>query len=230
MTFCAGEAYGDSFGRRRLFLAVFLSLFCHAAVLTSFRYLAVGAFVRDGAKPLPLRVELNGPERPVSVDASTSEGDAREQANTAQPTELAISEKGKSNAGGDGEGVASDSGDSSGKTRSATITREVAPVYYSAEMLGRRPIPLHAVAPNYPAGVEGVSGKVTLVLFISEKGAVDNAAILSSNLPVAFEDEARLAFSQARYAPGLIAGKPVGAKFVVEVRFEAGGSSSVSPQ
>lgn len=163
------------------------------------------------------------------VDASTSEGDSRDTGSE-QPAELAVSAKGKRSAGEDGEGAASSSDDSSGETRSATVTRNVAPVYHSAEMLGRRPIPLHAVVPNYPAGVDDLSGKVTLVLLINENGTVDSATALSSDLPLVFDEEAILAFSRARYAPALIAEKPVRARFIVEIRFEAGGISTVSHQ
>ncbi len=188
----------------------------------------VGEFMRDGATPLPLRVELVTRERSYSVDASTAESEKKPDANDAEPTELAVSEKGARSPGGEGPGPAVDSGGNAENTKSATVTREVAPVYYAAEMLGRRPIPLHAVTPNYPAGIDGVSGKVTLALYINEKGTVDNAVTQSSDLPVAFEEEALQAFARARYAPGLIAGKPVRATFIVEIAFDAGGNSTVA--
>lgn len=225
---CEGNAYGDDAGRRRLFLAVGVSLLCHALALTSFRHLHVGEFLRDGATPSPLKVELVAADRSYSVDMSTAETEKKADAIEAEPTELAVSEKGARYSGGDGQGPATDARDDSGKARSATVTREVAPVYYPAEMLGRRPIPLHAVVPNYPANIDGVSGRVTLALYVSEKGAVDKAVTLSSDLPVVFEEEALHAFSRARYAPGLIAGKPVRATFVVEIAFEAGGNPTVS--
>ena len=62
-------------------------------------------------------------------------------------------------------------------------------------------------------------GIVVLRLLISEKGAVDNVAVVRAEPRGIFEQAAIEAFSKARFSPGLAAGTPVKSQITVEVQF-----------
>ena len=217
-----------------------VSLAMHAAFLVVLTHSQVGDALRiDVDTPAILSARLVRNDVSVAVDSSTVEGAAPENLLNAEQTALAVSESGRAGSAADGEDSREDqrpaqaASSSAGETPSATVTREVSPTYYAADVLGRRPIPLHPVVPKYPEGAEGadgLSGKVRLVLFINENGGVDHASVLSSDLPAAFEMESVTAFSATRYAPGLIADKPVKARFVVEVAFDLSREAIVSRQ
>ena len=214
-----------------------VSLAMHAAFLVVLTHSQVGDALRiDVDTPAILSARLVRNDVSVAVDSSTVEGAAPENLLNAEQTALAVSESGRAGSAADGEDSREDqrpaqaASSSAGETPSATVTREVSPTYYAADVLGRRPIPLHPVVPKYPEGADGLSGKVRLVLFINENGGVDHASVLSSDLPAAFEMESVTAFSATRYAPGLIADKPVKARFVVEVAFDLSREAIVSRQ
>jgi TonB family protein len=94
--------------------------------------------------------------------------------------------------------------------------------YQSATWLSRRPIPLFAITPQYPPDVEGIAGKVSLILYINEQGRVDNYKVLHAEPPGIFEQASISAFSKARYAAGRMGERLVKSQFVVEVTFEPG--------
>ncbi len=86
--------------------------------------------------------------------------------------------------------------------------------------LSRSAIPLGVITPKYPDGVNGVSGRVKLLLNIDETGGVVGFRILSSNPMGVFDDAAVTAFASAKYSPGLLLGIPIKSEFVVEVSFD----------
>jgi TonB family protein len=98
-------------------------------------------------------------------------------------------------------------------------SRVSSPYYYPAEWLDRRPVPLDTITPRYPLEIEGIAGKVRLLLLINENGGVDGYHILRSEPSGLFDEETIIAFAQARYAPGTKGGIPAKSQFVVEVEF-----------
>ena len=93
--------------------------------------------------------------------------------------------------------------------------------YVDASRLDTRPSPLGEIAIAAPeADGRAAAYQGTLLLFIGPDGTVMRIAVERSDLPPDFEQAARAAFAAARFSPGRIGGRPVGAKLRVEVGFE----------
>ena len=60
---------------------------------------------------------------------------------------------------------------------------------------------------------------VVLRVLISERGVVDNVAVVRAEPRGVFDQAAIDAFSKARFSPGLAAGMPVKSQITVEVQF-----------
>ena len=78
---------------------------------------------------------------------------------------------------------------------------------------------MRPVEPLYPADKESVAGRVVLLLFINEKGGVDDYRIIESDPPGDFDPSAIEAFLAARFFPGKIAGIPVRSQIKVEILY-----------
>lgn len=89
------------------------------------------------------------------------------------------------------------------------------PVYFTARELHLRPSPIGTVLKE-EAGRIYPDSVTRLRLLINERGQVDHAEILSTTNQN-FAQEALLAFAQARYVPGAIAGRRVKSELRVEV-------------
>jgi len=94
-----------------------------------------------------------------------------------------------------------------------------APDYAFGARLDPGPRPLSDIEPDYPDMARLREGVVVLRLLISEKGAVDNVAVVRAEPRGIFEQAAIDAFSKARFSPGLAAGTPVKSQITVEVQF-----------
>jgi len=94
-----------------------------------------------------------------------------------------------------------------------------APDYAFGVRLDPGPRPLSDIEPDYPDMAHLREGVVVLRLLISEKGAVDNVAVVRAEPRGIFEQAAIDAFSKARFSPGLAAGTPVKSQITVEVQF-----------
>ena len=93
--------------------------------------------------------------------------------------------------------------------------------YVDASRLDTSPSPLGEIDIAAPEGYgRPAAYHGTLLLFIGPDGTVMRIAVEHSDLPPAFEAEARAAFAAARFSPCRIGGLPVGAKLRVEVGFE----------
>lgn len=101
------------------------------------------------------------------------------------------------------------------------------PWYYTAKWLHRRPTPLHPIFPQYPPAAAHIAGRVQLLLLINEQGGIDNYQVQEANPEGVFEEATITAFTQARYAPGLITNYPVRSQLLVEVVFEPGAAPRV---
>lgn len=90
---------------------------------------------------------------------------------------------------------------------------------YRAIGLDPPPRPLHDIEPDYPVQGGVREGSVVLRLSISEKGIVDEAIVVRSFPPGVFDSSAVLAFSSAKFSPGMFLGFPVKSQLTVEVEF-----------
>lgn len=96
------------------------------------------------------------------------------------------------------------------------------PTYFGREDLDASPKALGLVQIGYPPGVpdnELQAGRLTL--FIDEHGTVQRILVLDQSLPPPFQEAARNAFLQTRFAPGERAGRNVRSRIDVEVVFDA---------
>lgn len=207
------EAYGKGDSRRRLFFALLLSVACHAAAIAYIGYVSVGA-LSPGVKGsvVALSVRFSFGDKPASSSSENETGQPEVLVVRGPDTSLEQESQGKANSKGAFGAVESGSAG----------VRTAPPRYYSAQWLGRRPIPLYAITPKYPSGIEGVSGKVSLLLLINENGGVDNVRVLRSEPPGVFDQESIIAFAKAKYAAGRIGKTSVRSRFVVEIKFDPG--------
>lgn len=94
--------------------------------------------------------------------------------------------------------------------------------YFGREDLDQGPKALTRVQIAYPPGVpdtELQAGRLTL--FIDEHGSVRRILVLDQSLPPPFQEAARNAFLQTRFAPAERAGRIVRSRIDVEVVFDA---------
>jgi len=100
--------------------------------------------------------------------------------------------------------------------------------YFGREDLDQGPKALSRIHIDYPEGVpenELQAGRLTL--FIDERGAVRRIVVLDQSLPPPFQEAARNAFLQTRFAPAERAGRIVRPRIDVEVVFDARASRMV---
>lgn len=98
----------------------------------------------------------------------------------------------------------------------------VGPWYYPARYLHRHPSPLKPIWPDYPTSAQELSGRVMILLLINEEGKVDQYRIQEAEPDGVFEPTVIRAFTEARYAPGVIAGMAVKSQLLAEVSFTPG--------
>jgi len=94
-----------------------------------------------------------------------------------------------------------------------------APGYLFGAGLHRQPRLLNEISLDYPAEAGAREGHVTLRILVSERGAVDNLAVVRADQAGYFEEVALTAFARAVFAPGEFLGAPVKSQFFVEVEF-----------
>lgn len=93
--------------------------------------------------------------------------------------------------------------------------------YFPPQELSRKPQPAGPVPLNYPAESPLVPrGSIVLRLLINEAGNVDHVIVEKSELPKELEEVAKLAFSQARFQPGIRENRPANSQLMIEVTFE----------
>jgi periplasmic protein TonB len=95
-----------------------------------------------------------------------------------------------------------------------------APSYFVTSKLQIAPRPLTDVEPEFPDRVGKQNGVVTLRILINESGRVDDVAVVAASPIGVFEKSALAAWSQAKFAPGRIAGNAVKSQMTIEVVFE----------
>jgi protein TonB len=104
----------------------------------------------------------------------------------------------------------------------ATITSSVDLTYYSARDVDVHPRALREIVPDYPADADRkrLSGKVRLQLKLEADGRVTDIDVVSATPPEVFNESARKAFREARFAPAQKNGRPVRALVLIEVVYD----------
>jgi TonB family protein len=97
----------------------------------------------------------------------------------------------------------------------------LAPRYYAAHELERRPQILSQVEPAFPALALTPVGRVVLQLYVDEDGRVERIATERDDPHGQFARAAREAFVGARFLPGVKDGSAVKSVVRLEVRFGA---------
>ena len=93
--------------------------------------------------------------------------------------------------------------------------------YFTSRELDSRPEPLQQVDPEFPLSVDpGVRGSVVVRLLLDTDGKVEKIIPIRSEPSGVFDETVIKAFTNARYTPGMIRGKPVKVQMVLEVEFE----------
>jgi TonB family protein len=90
--------------------------------------------------------------------------------------------------------------------------------YYRARELDVRPGIMTRTDPEFPE-LARVNGRVTVRLFIDERGTVEQVVILRAEPAGIFEASARRAFLAARFTPGMRSGAAVKSQVTLQVDY-----------
>lgn len=95
-------------------------------------------------------------------------------------------------------------------------------VYFRVSELDERPQIQTQTEPQFPLHVDpGVVGVVVLKLLIDQRGAVEDAIVISSKPEGVFDAAAVAEFRKAKFQPGKKAGRSVKTQLAIEVVFES---------
>ncbi len=97
-----------------------------------------------------------------------------------------------------------------------------APRYYTTDELTKRPVATAAPQIAEYKDARSVEGRVTLKLWIDERGEVQSAEVQESNLPPKISRTAAEAFRKLRFTPGEIDGRRVRCVMLIEVIYGRG--------
>ncbi len=156
------------------------------------------------------------PSRALAIDRALSER-PRPRPATASTTPAAADATGRAAAAPADDLPAATTATSASAGADAPLA--AAPDYAFGVRLDPGPRPLTDIEPDYPDMKYLREGVVVLRLLISEKGGVDNVAVVRAEPRGIFEQAAIDAFSKAKFSPGLAAGTPVKSQITVEVQF-----------
>lgn len=95
------------------------------------------------------------------------------------------------------------------------------PTYYPARQLDVYPALLEPISLPYPerAARTEVSGKVTVLLLIDERGMVNEVSVVEAEPAGYFEETTRAVFSETRFAPARKEGRPVRSRVLISVSY-----------
>lgn len=95
------------------------------------------------------------------------------------------------------------------------------PIYYPARQLDVYPALLEPINLPYPerAARDAVSGKVTVLLLIDERGMVNEVSVVEAEPVGYFEETTRAVFSETRFAPARKDGRPVRSRVLISVSY-----------
>jgi TonB family protein len=103
------------------------------------------------------------------------------------------------------------------------------PVYYPARQLDVYPALLEPINLPYPerAARDEVSGKVTVLLLIDERGMVNDVSVVEAEPAGYFEETTHAVFSEMRFSPARKDGRPVRSRVLISVSY--GSAQSRNP-
>lgn len=95
------------------------------------------------------------------------------------------------------------------------------PVYYPARQLDVYPALLEPINLPYPerAARDEVSGKVTVLLLIDERGMVNDVSVVEAEPAGYFEETTHAVFSETRFSPARKDGRPVRSRVLISVSY-----------
>jgi protein TonB len=95
------------------------------------------------------------------------------------------------------------------------------PVYYPARQLDVYPALLEPINLPYPerAARDEVSGKVTVLLLIDERGMVNDVSVVEAEPAGYFEETTHAVFSEMRFSPARKDGRPVRSRVLISVSY-----------
>jgi TonB family protein len=95
------------------------------------------------------------------------------------------------------------------------------PVYYPARQLDVYPALLGPINLPYPerAARDEVSGKVTVLLLIDERGMVNDVSVVEAEPAGYFEETTHAVFSGTRFSPARKDGRPVRSRVLISVSY-----------
>lgn len=194
--------------------ALMVALALHGAIAASLLSNAVGLPGRDGAPPQARQGHQGVQFRLMSAAALTPSDDGSRTSNESPPMQApSVDAPAATTQLADAAADANLNGEHGDKALHS---------YFGREDLDQGPKALNRIQIDYPPGVpdnELQAGRLTL--FIDEHGAVRRILVLDQSLPPPFQEAARNAFLQARFAPAERAGRIVRSRIDVEVVFDA---------
>jgi len=105
--------------------------------------------------------------------------------------------------------------------RGADLLPVPAPVFYTVDQLTKQPEPQSRPELDVPKEMaRAVLGKVSLKIWIDERGNVTSVEVEKSNLPATVSGFAAEAFAKLRFAPGEIDGRSVAVQMKMEVIYD----------
>ncbi len=105
-------------------------------------------------------------------------------------------------------------------TAAPAIVEDAIPTIYAEHEVDVSARPLEPLRPRYPAGLRefGVEGSVEARVIVWPDGSVSGRELIASDHPE-FTRAVRAALDDARFAPGLLRGKPVASTVTLKLHF-----------
>jgi len=193
--------------RRRLVIALAISLLLHAALIFSVRSgRGQGSGAMDGT---------NGSSR-ITVRFMAAEAQATlsppgSVAQNPMPAGASLAAGGRSHATATGA-----------LPLDFSLTRQ----YYLASRINKPPLLLGKLQFDFPEGIEQRSGTVIVKVLINASGGVDDAMVESSDPPGVFDASAVQVLAKAKFSPGELIGQKVPSQLLYEVHYSNAGNGA----
>ena len=100
------------------------------------------------------------------------------------------------------------------------VAEDAVPTVYAEQEVDVAARPLEPIRPRYPARLRefGVEGSVEALVIVWPDGSVSGRELIASDHPE-FTKAVRAALDEARFAPGLLRGKPVASTVTLKLHF-----------
>ncbi len=100
------------------------------------------------------------------------------------------------------------------------VVEDAVPTVYAEQEVDVPARPLEPIRPRYPARLRelGVEGSVEARVIVWPDGSISGRELIASDHPE-FTQAVRAALDRARFAPGLLRGKPVASTVTLKLHF-----------